>query len=115
MGEVLHRFSDSFMSRVTFPKDKVLGLVVEDALVEDFLNFILGVWRIDFNQRRWYLFSVLKGVLVVVLQKGYVKYWVDLHILRKVKSISCLRYYCSNLEGSNELQLKLLEGSPCIY
>ena len=103
------------MSRVTFPKDKVLGLVVEDALVEDFLNFILGVWRIDFNRRGWYLFSVLKGVLVVALQERYVKYQVDSRILREVESISCLRYHCGDLEGSNELRLELLEGSPCIY
>ena len=90
VGEILRWFPGRLVSRITFPQYKVLRLAVEGTSIEDFLDLVFSVWCIYHNRRGWNLFSVLKGVLVVSLEKGYMKDRVDSHILGKVESVgSC--------------------------
>ena len=90
VGEILHRFPGRLVSRITFPQYKILRLAVEGASIEDFFNLVFGVWCIYYNRWEWYLFSVLKGVLIVPLEEGYMKDQVDSHILGEVESVgSC--------------------------
>ena len=110
--EIVSRLPGGIMTRITFPKDKVLSLAVVASLVKDFLDFVLEVLRARDLDRWWRSLSSRNEFLrrrLMSLEQGDVEYWVDAHVLGQLQLVSRWRDDRFNRIGSYELGLQLLQ------